>query len=325
VTRRTLLQSQPEHGFCLDEKTGLAGLFIPEPAESSIFLLMKPHPSDVLRCGRFRLDLSLPRIMAIVNVTPDSFSGDGLAHDTGAALARAEAAVEAGADLLDIGGESSRPGSASVSEQEELDRVMPLLERLADWPVPISIDTVKPGVMRAAIAAGVAMINDINGFRAPGAVEAVAGSEAALCVMHMQGEPRTMQEAPGYADVVTEVLGFLDQRRAALRALGVGDERIVLDPGFGFGKTLEHNLELLRSLDRFRATGLHVLIGVSRKSMLGAMTGRPVDQRVPAGLAAALMAVERGARIVRTHDVAATRDVLAVWQAVSGCAQRLGG
>lgn len=282
---------------------------------------MNSDLSDTLHCGRFRLDLSVPRIMAIVNVTPDSFSGDGLAHDVGAALLRAEAAVAAGADLLDIGGESSRPGSAPVSEQEELDRVMPLLERLADWPVPVSVDTVKPGVMRAAVAAGAGMINDINAFRAPGAVAAVADSTAALCVMHMQGEPRTMQQAPQYADVVSEVLDFLQERRETLHAAGVGAERIVLDPGFGFGKALEHNLALLRSLDRFRSTGLHVLIGVSRKTMLGAITGRAVDERVPAGLAAALLAVERGARIVRTHDVAATRDVLSVWQAVSGCAQ----
>lgn len=274
--------------------------------------------SDVLHCGRFRVDLSVPRIMAIVNVTPDSFSGDGLGQDVGAALARAEAAVEAGAELLDVGGESSRPGSDAVSEQEELDRVMPLVECLADWPVPVSVDTVKPGVMRAAIAAGAALINDINAFRAPGAVEAVAASDAALCVMHMQGQPRTMQHAPHYDDVVGEVMHFLDERVAVLRAAGVADARMVLDPGFGFGKTLEHNLALLRDLDRVRKGGLHVLIGMSRKTMLGQITGRPVDQRVSAGVAAALLAVERGARIVRTHDVTATRDALAVWMALMG-------
>lgn len=271
-----------------------------------------------LHCGRFRLDLTVPRIMAIVNVTPDSFSGDGLGHDLDGALARAEAAVEAGAELLDIGGESSRPGSEPVSEQEELDRVLPLVERLAAWPVPVSVDTVKPAVMRASIAAGAAMINDINAFRAPGAVEAVAASNAALCVMHMQGEPKTMQAAPEYADVVGEVVAFLDARIAVLRAAGVVDQRLVLDPGFGFGKTLEHNLALLRELARLREGGLPVLVGMSRKTMLGAITGRPVDQRVAAGIAAALLAVERGARIVRTHDVAATRDALAVWMALQG-------
>lgn len=271
-----------------------------------------------LQCGRFRLDLSRPRIMAIVNVTPDSFSGDGLGHDLGAALARAEAAVEAGAELLDIGGESTRPGSDPVLEQEELDRVLPLVERLAGWPVPVSVDTVKPGVMRAAIAAGASMINDINAFRAPGAIDAVAGSEAALCVMHMQGEPKTMQAAPHYDDVVAEVASFLDARVAALRAAGVGDERLVLDPGFGFGKTLEHNLALLRELARLGRDGLPLLVGMSRKTMLGAITGRAVGERVPAGIAAALLAVERGARIVRTHDVTATRDALAVWMALQG-------
>lgn len=271
-----------------------------------------------LQCGRFRLDLSRPRIMAIVNVTPDSFSGDGLGHDLGAALARAEAAVEAGAELLDIGGESTRPGSDPVPEQEELDRVLPLVERLAGWPVPVSVDTVKPGVMRAAIAAGASMINDINAFRAPGAIDAVAGSEAALCVMHMQGEPKTMQAGPHYDDVVAEVASFLDARVAALRAAGVGDERLVLDPGFGFGKTLEHNLALLRELARLGRDGLPLLVGMSRKTMLGAITGRAVGERVPAGIAAALLAVERGARIVRTHDVAATRDALAVWMALQG-------
>lgn len=277
--------------------------------------------TDALQCGRFTLDLSRPRIMAIVNVTPDSFSGDGLARNVDAALASAEAAVAAGADLLDIGGESSRPGAAPVSEQEELDRVMPLVERLAGWGVPVSVDTVKPVVMRAAIAAGAAMINDINAFRSDGAVEAVAGSDAALCVMHMQGEPRTMQRAPHYDDVVADVLAFLDERMSVLRAADVVDQRVVLDPGFGFGKTLEQNLELLRNLERFRAAGLHVLVGISRKTMLGTITGRPVGERVAAGLAAALLAVERGARIVRTHDVAATRDALAVWSALAGCAQ----
>ncbi|NMG27471.1 dihydropteroate synthase [Aromatoleum evansii] len=270
----------------------------------------------VLKCGRFDLDLERPRIMAIINTTPDSFSGDGLGHDLDAALRRCENAVAAGAHILDIGGESTRPGSESVSEQEELDRVIPLVERLADWPVPVSIDTVKPAVMRASLAAGASLINDINGFRTPGAVEAVRDSDAALCVMHMQGEPRSMQAAPRYDDVVGEVIDFLLHQVHALEVQGVARARILLDPGFGFGKTLEHNLALMRALDRFLATGYPLLIGVSRKSMLGAITGRGVDERTTASVAAALVAIERGARIVRVHDVAATRDAVAVWEAV---------
>lgn len=271
---------------------------------------------QVLKCGRFDIDLERPRIMAIINTTPDSFTGDGLGHDVDAALRRCEAAVAAGAQILDVGGESTRPGSDSVSEQEELDRVIPLVERLADWPVPVSVDTVKPAVMRASLAAGASLINDINGFRAPGAIEAVAGSDAALCVMHMQGEPRNMQGSPQYGDVVDEVLDFLDRQVDALRARGVAMERILLDPGFGFGKTLEHNLALMRALDRFLVKGFPLLIGVSRKTMLGAITGRAVGDRTTASVAAALIAIERGARIVRVHDVAQTRDAVAVWEAV---------
>ncbi|NMG15790.1 dihydropteroate synthase [Aromatoleum bremense] len=273
---------------------------------------------QVLRCGRFRLELDRPRIMAIVNVTPDSFSGDGLGRDLDAAVRRAQAAVDAGADLLDIGGESTRPGSEPVSEQEELDRVIPLVERLADWAVPVSIDTFKPAVMRESLRAGASLINDINAFRAPGAIDAVRDSEAALCVMHMQGEPRGMQSDPRYDDVVAEVLEFLERRVRALTDKGVGRDRILLDPGFGFGKTLEHNLALFRTLDRFVAQDYPMLVGVSRKSMLGAITGRPVGERVHASVAAALIAVGQGAQIVRVHDVAATRDALKVWQAVTG-------
>lgn len=256
--------------------------------------------------------------MAIINATPDSFSGDGIACDVGAALARAEAAVEAGAGLLDIGGESSRPGAAQVSEQEELDRVIPLVERLSEWSVPVSIDTTKPAVMRAGLAAGASMINDINAFRAEGALDAVVDSDAGLCVMHMQGQPRTMQSLPQYADVVAEVGAFLVHRVDALLSAGVAAQRVLLDPGFGFGKTLEHNLALLRDIDRIVSTGFPVLVGLSRKSMLGLLTGRPVDQRGAAGVAAALLAVARGARVIRTHDVAQTRDALKVWEAVRG-------
>lgn len=270
----------------------------------------------ILKCGRFELDLARPRIMAIINVTPDSFSGDGLGRNLDAALRRCEEAVKAGADLLDLGGESTRPGSESVSEQEELDRVVPLVERLASWEVPVSVDTVKPAVMRATLAAGASLINDINGFRAPGAIEALRDSEAAACVMHMQGEPRSMQAQPKYEDVVGEVLDFVAQRVAELQRQGIETGRITIDPGFGFGKTLDHNLALFHALDRFAATPWPVLIGVSRKTMLGAITGRPTGERTTASVAAALMAVERGARIVRVHDVASTRDALAIWEAV---------
>ncbi len=267
-------------------------------------------------CGRFRLDLSRPQVMAIINLTADSFSGDGVGSDVAAALAGAEAALEAGAQMLDIGAESTRPGAEPVAEAVEIARLVPVVEALARLGVPLSVDTLKPAVMRAALAAGADLINDVNGFRAPGALEAVAGTDCGLCVMHMQGEPRTMQAAPQYGDVVAEVDAFLTERVQALQAAGVARERIVLDPGFGFGKTLAHNLALLRTLDTFAAGGLPVLAGLSRKSMLGAITGRPVAQRLGASVAAALLAVQRGARIVRVHDVAATVDALKVLRAV---------
>jgi len=275
---------------------------------------------SVLQCGRFRLDLSQPRVMAIINLTDDSFSGDGLRGDLARALARAERAVEEGAEMLDIGAESTRPGSDPVSEAQELERVVRFVEAAHDWKVPLSIDTLKPAVMRAALEAGADMINDINAFRAPGAIEAVAAGDAGLCVMHMLGQPRTMQEDPRYTDVVGEVIDFLDERVAALEAAGVSRERIVLDPGFGFGKRVEHNYALLRELARFGAGGLPVLAGLSRKSMLGAVTGRAVGERLSASVAGALIAVQNGARIVRVHDVGPTRDALAVWKAtVTGC------
>lgn len=272
----------------------------------------------ILQCGRFQLDLAQPKVMAIINLTEDSFSGDGLQGDAHAALARAELALEQGADMLDIGAESSRPGADSVPEPIELERVVRFVEQARAWGVPLSIDTVKPAVMRAALDAGADMINDINAFRAPGAVEAVAGGAAGLCLMHMQGEPRNMQQDPRYEDVVGEVLAFLDMRVAALEAAGVARERLVLDPGFGFGKRTVHNYTLLRELGRFTDGGLPVLAGMSRKSMLGAVTGREVGERLAASVAAALIAVQRGAAIVRVHDVAPTLDAIKVWQATLG-------
>jgi dihydropteroate synthase len=256
--------------------------------------------------------------MGVVNVTPDSFSDGGRFLDPQAAVARARALVEEGADILDIGAESSRPGARGVSADEELARIAPVLEGLRDCAVPVSVDTTKPEVMRAAIAAGASMINDIGALRSPGALEAVAGSDAAVCLMHMQGEPRTMQREPRYGDVVAEVSAFLAERAAAAEGSGIARERIVVDPGFGFGKTVAHNFELLRRLDRIVALGLPVMAGWSRKSTLGAITGRGEGDRLAASLAAALLAVERGARIVRVHDVAATRDALRVLAALDG-------
>ncbi|WP_374335861.1 dihydropteroate synthase [Leeia sp.] len=270
----------------------------------------------MLQCGRFRLSLQRPLIMGIVNVTPDSFSDGGRYVDPARALAHARQLVAEGADLLDIGGESTRPGAATVSEAEELERVMPLLAALRDDGVPLSVDTVKPGVMRAALAAGVDLINDVNALQAEGAVEALADSGAAVCLMHKQGDPATMQQAPRYASVVDEVEHFLLQRAAVLREAGVALARIVLDPGIGFGKTVEHNLELLKATGRLASQGYPLLIGVSRKSLLGALTGRPVEERIHASVAMALLAVARGARIVRVHDVAATRDALKMWEAL---------
>jgi len=260
--------------------------------------------------------LDRPLIVGIVNTTPDSFSDGGACLDAGPAIAHALKLAEAGADILDIGGESTRPGAQAVSADEELCRVLPVVEALVDRGLCVSIDTRKPEVMRAAIAAGAAMVNDVAALRAPGALDAVAASDAAVCLMHMQGEPRTMQQEPAYADVVREVGDFLMARVAACEAAGIARTRLMVDPGFGFGKTLAHNLSLLAHLDRLVAPDLPVLAGMSRKSMLGALTGRAVDEREFAGVAAHLAAVMRGARAVRVHDVAAMRDALAVWNAL---------
>jgi len=273
---------------------------------------------QLLRAGRFTLALDRPLIMAVVNITPDSFSDGGRFYNPSEAIAGAHRLIDEGADMLDIGGESSRPGAEAVDASEELQRILPVITALRDVAVPISVDTSKPAVMRAALDAGASMVNDIEALQVPGALAVMAASDAAVCLMHMQGRPRNMQQAPQYEDVVAEVSAFLNGRAEAAMAAGIARERIVIDPGFGFGKSVEHNLELLRHLRRFTEAGFPVLAGWSRKSTLGAITGRPVEQRLHASVAAALLAVERGASIVRVHDVAATRDALAVWMALRG-------
>ena len=272
----------------------------------------------LLHCGQFKLDLSRPLVMGIVNVTPDSFSDGGQHLQRDAAIAHARQLIAEGADIIDIGGESTRPGAQPVSIQQELDRVLPIIEALHGAPAPISVDTCKPQVMQAAIAAGVQMVNDINALQDVAAMHAVAAGNVAVCLMHKQGDPQTMQMQPHYQDVVAEVCEFLRGRIAAAEASGIGRERIVIDPGFGFGKTLEHNLALLRGLGKLADLGVPVLAGLSRKSMLGALTGQDVGQRMPASIAAALLAVQRGASIVRVHDVRATVDALKIWNAVNG-------
>ena len=254
--------------------------------------------------------------MGIVNTTPDSFSDGGRLMSPQVAIDHALKLADLGADILDVGGESTRPGAEFVPAEEEMRRVLPVIEALAGRGRVVSVDTRKPEVMRAALNAGAAMVNDVMALRAPGALETVAATDAAVCLMHMQGEPQTMQQAPHYDDVVGEVRQFLHDRIAACISAGIIRERIVIDPGFGFGKTLDHNLALLKQLELLSDLGVPVLAGMSRKSMLGALTGRAVDQREFAGVAAHLLAVSNGARVVRVHDVAAMRDALAIWNAI---------
>jgi dihydropteroate synthase len=276
--------------------------------------------SRALICGRYRLSLDRPLVMGVLNVTPDSFADGGTFLDLRDATDRVRQMLGEGADIVDIGGESTRPGAVPTAEADELVRVIPLLEKIRmscdARGVPISVDTRKPAVMRAAIAAGASMINDINALRAPGAIDAVSEGSAAVCLMHMQGEPGTMQQSATYDDVVADVAAFLAQRAAACVAAGIGRDRIVLDPGFGFGKTVEHNLTLLRRLGEIAALGYPLLAGLSRKSTIGVLTGRDVDDRMAGSVAAALAAVARGASIVRVHDVRETADALKVWRAV---------
>lgn len=257
-----------------------------------------------------------PLIMGVINVTPDSFSDGGHFDTTKKATEQVERLVQEGADILDIGGESTRPGSRSVGANEELSRVMPVIEFALSMNIPVSVDTSKPEVMRVAIDAGVTLVNDTNALQAPGALEIVANSSVMTCLMHMQGNPETMQLNPHYSDVVAEVMSFLKQRVASAIAAGIARDRIIVDPGFGFGKTLAHNLALLHQLDKIAAMGWPVMAGLSRKSMLGTITGNAVDNRVHASVAAALLAVGQGARIVRVHDVKATRDAFSVFAAM---------
>jgi dihydropteroate synthase len=273
----------------------------------------------ILDCAGKPLDLSQPQVMGILNVTPDSFSDGGVFFAQEAALQHAQEMVAEGAAIIDVGGESTRPGAAPVPLQEELRRVIPVIEALcATLPVPVSIDSRNPAVMQAAVAAGAGLINDVNALQAPGALEMGAALGVPVCLMHMQGLPESMQENPDYGDVVAEVRQFLSARAAACIAAGIPREQILLDPGFGFGKTTRHNLLLLRQLDKLVAEGYPVLVGLSRKSLIGNVLGLPVDERLYPGVALAVLAVWQGAAIVRTHDVRATREAVAMCHAVSG-------
>jgi dihydropteroate synthase len=274
-----------------------------------------PGSPRTLRCGSFKLGLSRPLIMGVVNVTPDSFSDGGYFADPVAATAHGRRLIAEGAGLLDIGGESTRPGAMPVAVQDEMRRVLPVIEALSGRGIPLSVDTSKPAVMRAAIAAGAGMVNDVCALEVENAMEAVAGSGCAVCLMHKQKDPDTMQRAPHYTDVVAEVRHYLASRAAAAREAGIPADCIVIDPGFGFGKTAEHNLQILRELRRFTGIGAALMVGLSRKSTIGQITGRGVMDRVHGSVAAALLAVQNGADIVRVHDVAATRDALAILQA----------
>jgi dihydropteroate synthase len=267
-------------------------------------------------CGRFQLSLQRPLVMGIINVTPDSFSDGGRFLPLDRALAHAHQLIGEGADILDVGGESTRPGAAEVGVDQEIERVVPLVRALSDAGVPLSVDTSKPEVMRAALEAGAAIVNDVRALTLPGALEQVSGRDCGVVLMHMQGTPQTMQIEPTYADVVAEVSKFLERRRDEAVRAGVAARRIALDPGFGFGKRGVHNRRLLAHLGELQALGQPLMVGLSRKASLGEMTGRPVDQRLCASVAAALLAIQAGAHVVRVHDVAATRDAIAVWEAV---------
>jgi dihydropteroate synthase len=281
---------------------------------------MPDFPKTTLQCGRYRLPIAgddfRPLVMGILNVTPDSFSDGGRFNALELAISHAEQMIADGVDIIDIGGESTRPGAPPVSVDEELDRVMPVIYALRDCGKPLSVDTRRAVVMREALAAGADMINDVEGFRDPASLAAVSEGDCAICIMHMQGQPQSMQQAPHYEDVLAEVSGFLRTRAADAVAAGVARERICIDPGYGFGKTAAHNLTLLARQDELQSeVGLPLLAGLSRKSTIGQITGRPVEQRMAGSLGAALVAAERGARIIRVHDVAETVDALKIWDA----------
>jgi dihydropteroate synthase len=276
-----------------------------------------------LRCGSHQLDLSTPVVMGILNVTPDSFSDGGRFSGFSRAIEHAMAMIEAGAGIIDVGGESTRPGAQAVEESDEIRRVVPIVESLAALTsVPVSVDTSKAGVIRAALRAGAAMINDVRALRDEGALEAAAEGSSAICLMHMQGEPRTMQADPHYDDVVVEVRDFLQERVGACESAGIARDRIVIDPGIGFGKRIEHNLRLLAALPELAELRLPILIGVSRKSMLGTLLDRPVEQRLAGGLAVTAAAVLAGASIVRVHDVAETVDAVKIATALKAVGYR---
>jgi dihydropteroate synthase len=266
-----------------------------------------------LDCRGRTLKLDTPLVMGVLNVTPDSFSDGGAFATPASALEHAQRMVREGAAIIDVGGESTRPGASAVSAEEECSRVLPIITALAGTlPVPISIDTSKPEVMRAAVAAGAGLINDVRALREPGALEAAVQCNVPVCLMHMQGEPRTMQSAPHYDDVLSEVSSFLEERIDACLSAGIGRERLLIDPGFGFGKTFEHNLVLFTGLERLLGLGVPLLVGVSRKAMIGAMTGRALGERAAGSVAAATLAAWKGAHIIRAHDVADTVDALAI-------------
>jgi dihydropteroate synthase len=278
---------------------------------------MSPSPL-LLRCADQTLDLSAPLVMGVLNVTPDSFSDGGRFYGVEAAVEQGVRMAAEGAALIDVGGESTRPGAQGVSAAEELRRVVPVIEQLrARTTAVVSVDSSKPEVLRAAAGAGAGLINDVRALREPGALEAAAASGCAVCLMHMQGTPDTMQRSPHYQDVVAEVRAFLSARVAACRAAGIAGERVAVDPGFGFGKTVEHNLTLLRHLAQLAADGAPVLVGLSRKSMLGTLTQRQPAERVYGSIALAVIAALNGARIIRAHDVAPTVDALKVASAVA--------
>ena len=270
----------------------------------------------ILRLGNHELMLDRPRVMGVLNVTPDSFSDGGLFLAASDAATQAAAMVESGADIIDVGGESTRPGAPPVPVQEELDRVIPVVEAIAaSHDVQISVDTSKSDVMDAAVSAGATMINDVRALREPGALEAAARLDVAICLVHMQGSPADMQKNPRYNELPEDIIAFLRGRVDACVTAGIARDRLSVDPGFGFGKNDHHNLLILARLDAFQALGLPILVGLSRKRTLGNLTGRPVGERAPAGIAAAVMAIERGAHIIRTHDVRETVDALRVVRA----------